>query len=279
MKHNTWESSYLMLCRAALNYGELVKTRVGFARSLLGQSLPIFLGEGQFPLLTTRRMYPKPVLGELCAFLEGASKLADFKRLGCNYWDANANAWPRNDGRPESTKEVGKIYGYQWRNFNSDGYDQVEEVIRQLVEDPTSRRIIMTAWNPLQLEDMCLPPCHIITQFHSRERNRSDIPYLDCSVYMRSVDLALGLPSDIILYYALMIFIAERADHHVGSLYFHFGDAHVYSAHEAALRKQLERSVMAVPQYRYMPEFGWKPESIQFSNYNPKEPIQYELLA
>lgn len=267
-----WEDKYLRLCRDVIGLGYKEETRVGPARVLLGQHLSIDPGRNRFPILTTRKMYPKPVFGELAAFLKGATMNKQFEAEGCNYWKPNARAWNFNDGVLDEELVVGKVYGYQWRNF--EGIDQYQEVLRLLKEEPSSRRIIMTCWNPRELIDMCLPPCHIMVQFHVRNGR------LSLTIYMRSVDLALGLPSDVLLYYALLVHVAMQTNYEPEALHFFFGNAHVYEAHIEGLQEQVDREPYVPPLYFYC-NWNWEfsPAHIQLKNYQYHEPIKFDLLV
>lgn len=236
----SYETSYIRLVNEVATYGNVRETRAGPTRSIFGTSikLPNISTHG-FPILTTRKMHPKGVWGELAAFLQGATYLQTFKNLGCNYWDANAAAWPENDKVDPSLHRVGKIYGGQWLNFY--GVNQLEELLRSLERNPTSRRHLLTTYNPAELDLGCLPPCHLLAQFQVRE------PFLDCCVYMRSVDLCLGLPTDIVLYATLMHLIAAELDLRSGELTFMMGDTHIYENHLELWETQANRRPYKLP--------------------------------
>lgn len=286
MKPDNWEHSYLDLCMRAINSGYEGNSRVGLVHALPGEMLKINLPHGEFPLLTTRKMFPKPVLGELTGFLHGATMNGFFMKHGCNYWTPNARGKHPNLAKwKDEDLPLGPIYGYQWRKFNGDSrYDQLAQAKRDIINNPTSRRIVVTAWNPLQNDYACLPPCHIMFQYHVLGGR------LHCTVYMRSVDLCLGLPSDVVLYYALLVLMAADTGLPVGSLTFHFGNAHVYREHLDGFLDQYHRPVMATPTYTlgktgahgmpitsYIDQFI--PEVLAFNDYNPHERIHYALLA
>jgi thymidylate synthase len=243
-----------MLSQFEYNYNELVKqvvnegtdrqTRAGNTRSLFGTMLKVSsLKMGLFPILTARKIYYRPVLGELAAFVRGCEDLADFKHFGCNYWDANAEAWSGNDEVPVTHLKVGKIYGAQWRDFN--GVDQLENLIHNLKHDPNSRRHLLTTYNPAELHLGCLPPCHLLAQF-----NVTPDHFLDCCVSMRSVDLCLGLPSDIILYATLMILLCNELDLHPGVLTFMMGDTHIYENHLKTWEEQRYAKTFELPTWQ-----------------------------
>lgn len=286
MKPNNWEEGYLGLCLNVYHYGYHEDSRVGRVRASPGMTLKIEMPDGRFPLLTTRKMFPKPILGELTGFLHGATMNGFFMKHGCNYWTANARSHHPNLAKwKDEDLPLGPIYGYQWRKFNGDlRFDQLAKAKRDIIANPTSRRIVVTAWNPLQNDYACLPPCHVMFQFHVMGG------LLHCTVYMRSVDLCLGLPSDVVLYYTLLVLMAADTKLPVGSLTFHFGNAHVYMEHADGLYAQLTREVLHPPAYvlsdktahglpitSYIDQFT--PEVLQFNDYNHQEKIHYALLT
>ena len=220
--------------------------------------------------MLTRRVYPRPVLGELECFIRGTSRLSDFKAAGCNYWDANALAWLPGGN------SVGRIYGVQWRHWRTtDGseVDQLENLINRMRDDPNGRRHILTAWNPGELLEMCLPPCHIMAQFHIEDHE------VDCLVTMRSVDLCIGLPADMILYGMLLNLVAREVGRTPRSLIFSFGNTHIYENHLMQAEMQLERKVSdCLPRMLNPIEndlFRFKADHVQWQDYNPSEPIAY----
>ena len=266
--------NYLDLLRSVTYNGEVRPSRIGETISVFGQSIDILMSYGTFPLLTTRQVYPRGVLGELAAFLQGAEDLQTFKDFGCNYWDHNAAQWHFNEGLEPKDQQVGRIYGAQWRNFG--GVDQLAELISGIKIDPYGRRHILSTWNPSELYMMCLPPCHILAQFYVGTDGT-----LSCQVYMRSVDLCLGLPSDIILYAALLLLVAQDTDYLPGTLRFVFGDTHIYTAHIDSLRQQLSREPGRLPKYALAPKasvFNFHPDMLTFPDYTPQEAIKYELF-
>lgn len=221
-----YERDYNALVDYTASTGEPRLSRAGSTRSTFGMILRIdSLPKGTFPILTARKMFYKPVLGELAAFLKGATDIRTFKEFGCNYWDANASRWSANFGKPKEDWEVGQVYGAQWRNWRRQGYDQLKVLIYELRTNPFSRRHVLTTYDPEETY-ACLPPCHLMAQF-----NVTITGNLDCVVYMRSVDLCLGLPSDVVLYAALMLVICNEVDLKPGTLTFMLGDTHIYENH------------------------------------------------
>lgn len=266
------EHAYLDLVEKVIEEGTLSNSRAGYTYSLPGQSVTFNL-ETAFPLITTRKMFTAGVLGELAAFVRGAEDLATFKQFGCNYWDANAANWAENKGKPKEEWRVGQSYGSLWRNF--EGVDQLSNVLHELRADPTSRRHVISAWHPAA--KACLPSCHIMFQFYVRYNK------LHCHVYMRSVDLCVGLPSDVLLYGVLMHLVAQDCGMGVGTLTYAFGDAHVYVEHiDDFLNMQAKRVVFPGPKLLLNPEattLTFHPADVEFVEYNCHPAIKYVFKA
>jgi thymidylate synthase len=162
----SWEHDYLKLLYEVAESGEVQEGRNGTTLSKFGVMIESRdLEDAHFPILTTRKMYPEGIFGELAAFVRGAEMLREFKQFGCNYWDANAAAWKINQGRPIDDHRVGKLYGSKWRWFH--GVDQLEQLVRGLKEEPRSRRHVLTTYDPSE-EYQCLPPCHLLAQYPVR---------------------------------------------------------------------------------------------------------------
>ena len=274
---SAFELDYLDLVNEVLEHGECRESRVGDTRMLFGKTLHIdCLREGQFPILTHRKMYYGAVLGELAAFLEGAIDLATFKKYGCNYWDANAATWAPNEGLSPKDHKVGQIYGAQWRSWDYYGpaIDQLQNLVDNLVDDPYSRRHLLTTYNPSDLGDMCLPPCHLLAQYSVGNDDK-----LSCIVTMRSVDLILGLPADIKLYAALLLLICAEVACEPGDLIFMMGDAHVYENHIGTYIK-LESLLHKLPTWELSPDAGinhFTPDMLNLIDYRHGEKVTYEL--
>lgn len=267
---NEYENDYLELLRTVTTRGELVSGRNGDTLSCFGKMLEIrSLEEGLFPVLTTRKMHVDGIFGELAAFVRGAQLVSEFKKWGCNYWDANAKAWSGEAG------VVGKMYGAQWRNFN--GVDQLKQLVKGLKSEPTSRRHILTAYNPAEVDLGCLPPCHLLVQYSVRRGG-----YLESCVYMRSVDLCVGLPTDVALYAAMQIVLAGELELYPGIITFMLGDAHIYANHLKNLEDQLKRVPYPLPVYEILDPtdislLNFVPEDIRLVNYNAHLRIDYEF--
>ena len=250
-----------------LDNGEVCTDRTGVGtQSVFGYQLRFDLRDG-FPAVTTKKLAWKAVVGELLWFLEGST---DERRLAeityerhrvdlvgkSTIWTANADAQGKALGylNNEFTKELGPVYGAQWRRFNyyNDpiaGEDQVQYVIDQIRTNPDSRRIILSAWNPLQTADMALPPCHTLSQF--RVVNGK----LSCHLYQRSADMFLGLPFNIASYALLTHILAKINLLEVADLVVSLGDAHIYTTHVDVVREQLKRTPKKLPTLR-MPDMS-----------------------
>jgi thymidylate synthase len=267
-----FEQDYMNLVDKIVNLGEDRKTRAGPTKSHFGTILTIdSLEDGQFPVLTTRKVFTEGIWGELAAFVRGTENLVDFKHWGCNYWDANAAAWPPNKGKVPAEMSVGPIYGKQWRDFNR--VDQLKNLITNLKRDPLSRRHVITTFNPA--EEGCLPPCHLMAQF-----NITNHGWLECIVYMRSVDLILGLPSDIILYATLLLLIAQDVGRTPGYLTFMMGDTHVYTNHIEGWKAQRAHTTQELPTYELnslATTIDFVPDDIVLRDYIHQGKITYEL--
>ena len=225
--------AYLNLVRHVLDHGERREDRTGTGTvSIFGAQTRYDLREG-FPLLTTKKVLFAAVARELLWFLGGCTNTHDqHLRDHTPIWDA----WADPDGN------LGPIYGYQWRNWNGQGIDQVQNAIDLIKTNPTSRRIIVTAWNPGQLAEMRLPPCHILFQFYVSTTGR-----LDCQLYQRSADLGLGVPFNIASYALLLMMIAQECDLTPGVFVHTLGDTHIYLNHVDGLREQLQRDPLPLP--------------------------------
>lgn len=223
--------AYKNLINRVLDNGKEREDRTGVGTfAVFGESHELDLADG-FPIVTLRKIAYKQAFGELAAFLHGATTKTEFQSFGCSYWNTTG-----------STDELGPTYGAQWCKKNPSGLSQIEELMRGLILNPYSRRHILTTWNPQELVECVLPPCHIIAQFHI-----SNEGYLNCIVYMRSVDIMLGLPYDTIVYATLMHIICNQLALMPGKLTFYFGDAHIYKNHIMAAIKLIKNEPQPLP--------------------------------
>lgn len=249
-----YDNTYKELLLRTLN-GEAIEGRNGLVRSFPGTTFLSTLIK-DIPILTLRRMYPQSVVGELKAFLTGSDHVSTFIGYGCNYW----NDFVDDDGYLRG------IYGYQWRNGL--GIDQIANLISGLITEPYSRRHILQSYNP----SSPLPACHCSAQFIVR-RGR-----LNCTVYMRSCDIILGLPSDVILYALLTQLLARSTGYKTGTLTMIFADLHVYDQHVIQARELLLRDGYDAPStklYGSIDDDSW---SLEVIDYEYHDAIKFELI-
>jgi thymidylate synthase len=228
---------YLDLMTRVLDEGVDKDDRTGTGtRSVFGHQMRFDLQQG-FPAVTTKKLHFKSIIYELLWFLKGATNVDYLKEHGVRIW----NAWADEDG------ELGPIYGHQWRSWpTTDGghIDQIAGVIDNIRDNPDSRRHIVSAWNVGQLDQMALPPCHILFQFYVADGR------LSCQLYQRSADIFLGVPFNIASYALLTHMIAQVCELEVGDFVHTLGDAHLYANHLDQARQQLERDPYALPELR-----------------------------
>jgi len=219
-----WEPTvYPNLVRKILAEGKLRPTRAGDTLSIFGEMLKVDISNG-LPITRGRKMFVGPILGELAALLRGPKSVADFKKFGCNYWDS----WADAEGN------LNLDYGNAWRNFN--GVDQLKVLVDTLKNNPTDRRMIVSGWRPDRLPELSLPCCHLLYQWYVR-----DGKYLDMIWYQRSVDVMVGLPSDIILASVWTYLLANECVLLPGIVNMCLGDTHIYTNHEEGARKYLQQ--------------------------------------
>jgi len=240
--------NYLGALKYCYENGDFVKSRAGNVRKSFGYQMRFDLQEG-FPAVTTKKLAWKAMVSELLWFLEGSNderRLAEIlyedKRDNLEdkntIWTQNANAeyWKQ---KSKFSGDVGRIYGVQWRDFN--GVDQLKNLIEGLKKDPDSRRHILTAWNPAELHNMSLPPCHAFSQFYVSNNK------LSCQLYQRSCDMFLGVPFNIASYSILIHIIAKECGYEVGEFIHSLGDFHIYEEHFEQVKIQLSREPKKLP--------------------------------
>lgn len=251
------EYQYLNLIRKVLNEGTPEVGRNGTTYSLFGYNMRFSLRDGTLPLLTSKRVAWKTCLKELLWFIRGQTDNTILQGQDVHIWDGNGNREFLDSRGLISNRDndLGPVYGHQWRHFNASytncdadyngkGVDQLAQIIACL-KDPvqrTSRRLIMSAWNPCQLDEMALPPCHVLCQF-----NVKDGKYLSCSLYQRSCDIGLGVPFNIASYSMLTHILAKHCGLEAGDFVYNMGDVHIYDDHLEPLRLQLDRTPYAFP--------------------------------
>jgi len=229
--------AYLDLLRHILDHGTPKSDRTGTGtRSIFGYQMRFDLADG-FPLVTTKKLHLKSILHELLWFLRGETNIAYLKEHGVSIWDE----WADERG------ELGPIYGYQWRSWPAPGgrhIDQISDVIERIRHTPDSRRLIVSAWNVADLDEMALPPCHLLFQFYVAEGR------LSCQMYQRSADVFLGVPFNIASYALLTLMVAQVTNLAPGEFIHTLGDAHLYNNHLEQARVQLEREPRPLPTLR-----------------------------
>ena len=247
-----------------------IDTRAVFGRQVLFKNT-----EDECPIVTTKKFFERQCFGEMAAFIQGYSTIKDFHKMGCTIWDANANS-PYWLPHTKFEGDMGRLYGVQWRAWGN-GLDQLTRLVNTLKTSPYDRRMVVTAWDPEELDQMCLPPCHIMFQcFVSNDKQ------LDLQVYMRSVDLFLGLPFDIAGYALLQRLIAKEAGLKSRELIFSLGDAHIYHNHFEAVETVLSRSPMAPPKLVIDKEatlFNFYPSDAKLVDYLYYPPIKAEMAV
>lgn len=292
--------AYLDLLQDVYTNGVGKDDRTGTGtRSVFGRQLRIDLSEG-FPLLTTKKVFLRGIIHELLWFIRGDTNIRYLVKNGVGIW----NEWPfkrylelqgkeirrdscewqdelevfidriaKDDSFAAQWGELGPVYGKQWRNFS--GVDQLAWVVNEIKQNPSSRRLIVSAWNPAEVEEMAkagLPPCHTLFQFYVSPDNK-----LSCQLYQRSADLFLGVPFNIASYALLTLMVAQVCGLKPGDFVHTFGDVHIYSNHEEQVKTQLERQPTALPTMRLNPAvtdlFSFQFDDFELQNYTPAPAI------
>ena len=285
---------YLDLCRYILENGHKKDDRTGTGTiSIFGYQMHFDLNEG-FPLLTTKRVHLKSIIHELLWFISGSTNIRPLVLNDVRIW----NDWPyakysKSDEFKGETIEkfaqkikldeefankwgdLGPVYGKQWRNF--DGVDQLSNLINDIKTNPNSRRLIISAWNPKEVKDMALPPCHSFMQFYVNENK------LSCQLYQRSGDVFLGIPFNIASYSLFTMMIAQVCGLEVGEFVHTIGDAHIYLNHLEQVNKQLTRTPRPLPHMQINPNiksiFDFKYEDFILTDYNPYKGIKGKVAV
>ena len=271
---------YIEALKDCYENGIDVDSRAGKVRKSFGYQMRFNLQDG-FPAVTTKKLAWKAVVSELIWFLEGSN---DERRLAeILYADKRENLsdkktiWTQNSkadywkNKANFDGDVGKIYGVQWRNFN--GIDQIETLLEQIKKNPNSRRHILTAWNPAELDLMSLPPCHAFSQFFVSENK------LSCQLYQRSCDMFLGVPFNIASYSLLTHIIARECNLQVGFFIHTLGDYHIYHQHFSQVEIQLLRTIRDIPDLEFKTKKikDYETNDFKLINYNPHPSILAEM--
>lgn len=285
---------YLNLCKTILSEGTKKEDRTGTGTiSYFGYQMRFDLSKG-FPLLTTKKVHLKSIIHELLWFISGDTNIKYLVDNDVRIW----NDWPYQDyknssefkgetieefalkikGDNEFAKKwgnLGPVYGKQWRNFN--GVDQLENLINQIKTNPTSRRLIISAWNPAEVDQMALPPCHCFMQFYVNDNK------LSCQLYQRSADVFLGVPFNIASYALFTMMIAQVCNLEYGTFVHTIGDAHIYLNHLDQINLQLSRTPRELPTMKINPQvksiYDFKYEDFTLENYNPYKGIKGKVAV
>lgn len=256
---------YKELLKEVLYTGDRKPDRTGTGTiSKFGGQIRFNLKDG-FPLVTTKKVHLKSIIHELLWFLNGETNIQYLKDNGVKIWDA----WADRNG------DLGPIYGSQWRDF--EGVDQIAELINTLKVNPSSRRMVVSAWNPQRLNEMPLPPCHILFQLYVSNGK------LSCQLYQRSADMFLGVPFNIASYALLTQMIAQVCDLELGEYIHTFGDMHIYSNHVEQVKEQLSRDCKPLPTMRINPHvkdiFGFEYGDFELAGYESHASIKGDVAV
>tara|TARA_B100001250_G_scaffold231585_1_gene198794 strand:- start:16750 stop:17544 length:795 start_codon:yes stop_codon:yes gene_type:complete len=259
---------YQELLKKVLSDGEKNLDRTGTGTiSIFGYQMRFNLQDG-FPLLTTKKIHFKSVVYELLWFLSGSTNIEFLKKNNIRIWDE----WADEDG------ELGPIYGSQWRSWpsqNNKKIDQISNVLEGIKKNPNSRRHIVSAWNVAEIENMKLPPCHVLFQFYVQNNK------LSCQLYQRSADIFLGVPFNIASYALLTMMIADQANLEYGDFIHTFGNAHIYLNHQEQVQVQLKRKPKTLPNLIINKNrksiFDYDFEDFTLENYNPDDHIKAKV--
>lgn len=256
---------YHELMQHVLQNGTQKHDRTGTGTiSVFGYQMRFNLQDG-FPLVTTKKVHLRSIIHELIWFLKGETNIKYLKDNGVSIWDEWA----------DDTGELGPVYGSQWRSWptpNGGHIDQISQVIKQISSNPDSRRLIVSAWNVAEIENMALPPCHSFFQFYVADGK------LSCQLYQRSADIFLGVPFNIASYALLTMMVAQVCGLQTGDFVHTFGDAHLYNNHLEQTKLQLSRECKVLPLMKLNPEikdiFDFKFEDFSLENYDPHPHIK-----
>jgi thymidylate synthase len=288
------EEQYLDLIRHILEKGSIEEGRNGITKTIFGYSMRFSLSDGCIPLLTTKKVAWKTCFKELIWFLNGCTDNRELSKQNVHIWDENSTrSFLDSRGLVENeVGDLGPIYGHQWRHFNADykdcntdytgkGVDQLQNIIDQLktVDGRKSRRLVMSAWNPCQLDEMALPPCHVLIQFNVRQDK-----YLSCSLYQRSCDTACGIAFNIASYSFLVHIIANHCGLIAEDFVYFLGNAHIYEDHIEPMKLQITREPMIFPTIKFKDIVHANIEDYSLSdftieNYKHHDKIELKMVA
>ena len=259
---------YLNLLQHVLNNGTDKSDRTGTGtRSVFGYQMRFDLSQG-FPALTTKKLHLKSIIHELLWFLSGDTNIRYLKENGVRIWDE----WADENG------DLGRVYGAQWRSWrgaNGETIDQIRNLVQQIQTNPDSRRLIVSAWNPAEVDSMALPPCHALFQFYVANGK------LSCQLYQRSADIFLGVPFNIASYALLTMMLAQVCGLQAGEFIHTLGDAHLYNNHLEQARLQLTREPRKLPTMHLNPAvrdiFAFQFDDFELQDYDPHPHIKAQV--
>jgi len=261
---------YHDLLRLVLEKGQPRSDRTGTGTLSIFGAQARFDLRGNFPLLTTKKLHLKSIIYELLWFLRGDTNIRYLNEHGITIWDE----WADEHG------DLGRVYGAQWRDWrggNGLRVDQIENVIIQIKSNPQSRRLIVSAWNPAEIDRMALPPCHVLFQFYVQDDE------LSCQLYQRSADLFLGVPFNIASYSLLTMMVAQVVDLRPGDFVHTFGDLHLYQNHLEQAREQLTRDCRSLPRMKLNPAIkkmrDFRFEDFELIGYDPHPAIKAPIAV
>ena len=259
---------YLDILQDSMDNGQDADNRTGvYARKVFGRQMHFDLSKG-FPLVTTKKVFLKGIIHELIWLLSGNTNIKYLTDNNVHIWDE----WADKDGN------LGPVYGAQWRNFNGQGIDQIKDVIERIKKNPQDRRLIVTAWNPAQIDQMALPPCHCFFQFDVTPDGR-----LNCQLYQRSCEMFLGVPFNIASYSLLTMMMAQVCGLKAGEFVHTLGNAHIYNNHFEQVKLQLSRTPYPLPQMKINPAvkdiFDFKFEDFELVNYQCHPAIKGDVAV
>jgi thymidylate synthase len=278
--------AYLDLLRTTLDHGRERADRTGVGTiGIFGYQMRFSLRDG-FPLLTTKKLHLRSIIYELLWFIGGETHVDSLTKNGVTIWNewATAEQCARFGRKPG---DLGPVYGHQWRNFGAtarpdgsyaaDGVDQLASVLSEIRQNPNSRRLIVTGWNPAEADKVALPPCHTLFQFYVQDGE------LSCQLYQRSADIFLGVPFNIASYALLTLMVAQVSGLKPGDFVHTFGDAHLYKNHLAQAREQLTREPRPLPRMILDPSvrdlFAFRYEHFKLEGYDPHPHIRAEVAV
>tara|TARA_Y100000816_G_scaffold291852_1_gene284655 strand:+ start:6245 stop:7111 length:867 start_codon:yes stop_codon:yes gene_type:complete len=284
------EEQYINLINDILENGKLVDGRNGKALTVFGRMMRFSLEDEIIPALTTKKIAWKTCIKELLWFISGSTDNKKLKEQNVKIWNDNASReYLDSIGQLNRNEDdLGPVYGHQWRYFNAEyntcndnyknkGIDQLEEVIKMLKDEKMrySRRIILSAWNPCQINEMALPPCHVLAQFNVIENK------LSCSLTQRSCDVGLGVPFNILSYSILTRLLAKHCDLDIGEFVYFMGNVHIYDDHIEPLKSQLNNKILGFPKLKINKKYDsiddYKIEDFTLENYNNNDKVVMKM--